>query len=201
MIFENITNTAIQPQSTLSKMAGALKLKSQKPDRPRIVVQLPHIVAPTSTPIPPTTISKAKANKSSASRPRIVVHLPHVVGDSPTPIPSVPLVPQLQPPKRYGDILVDGILSPKEYLAQHGHYDESGSWRMGKSSSSTSSYSDDDYIPYIPRNVGPSQADLESKRRMAEFSREMVAKGKAFFDENGDIVYYPLGAKDGDYDF
>ena len=209
MVFSNITNTATQQQSSLAKIAGALKLKPTKRTRPRIVVQLPHIVAATSTPIPPTTKSKSKTKtktktkKSSASRPHIVVQLPHIVGHTPTPpMPSPASVePQWQPPKRYGDILVDGILSPKEYLAQCGHYDEAGSWRMGKyassPSSTSSSYSDsdDDYIPYIPRPVGPSQAKLESKRRMKEFSREMVAKGKAFFDENGDIQFYRLGRR------
>ena len=215
MVFSNITNTVTAQQSTLSKVAGALKLKAKKPARPRIVVQLPHVVAAASTPIPPSTKSKSKpkTKKSSASRPRIVVQLPHIVGKAPTPILSTAeRVLQWQPPKRYGDVLVDGILSPKEYLTQHGHYDETGSWRKGKyassSSSSTSSYdSDDDYIPYVPLPVAPSlaPANLKRKRSLEDFSRRvMVApKGnlKAFFDESGAILYNPLEDTDGDYDF
>lgn len=214
MVFSNITNTVAGQQSTLSKVAGALKLKAKKPARPRIVVQLPHIVvaAAASTPIPSAKSKpKTKAKKSSTSRARIVVQLPHIIGDAPTPVLSTAeRVLQWQAPKRYGDVLVDGILSPKEYLTQHGHYDETGSWRIGKctspSSSSSSSYdSDDDYIPYIPFPVVPTSlasGNLKRKRSVEEFSRRVkVAQGKAFFDENGAILYNPLEDSDGEYDF
>lgn len=218
MVFSNITNTVTGQRSTLSKVAGALKLKAKKPARPRIVVHLPHIVADAaSRPIPPTTKSKSKpkAKKSSASRPCILVQLPHIVGEAPTLILSTAeRVLQWQPPKRHGDVLVDGILSPidKEYLTQHGHYDGTGSWRKGKyessSSSSNSLYnSDDDYIPYVPLPVAPSlaPANLKRKRSMEDFSRRVmvVPKGnmKAFLDDKGTILYNLFEDTDGDYDF